>query len=159
MSSCNQTASRTQRKAPRDPQAAFFLRMCPALAVGFFLNNRKLAPKAITYLKSVYTEMENIFFVACVRDVIRDGVCIIDELEFADDVSPRNLQPATRTVASGSASSQVVAVICPVAADRLTFDLHLWFLQEKVGKQGNCKNSEVEHSGASSCGIADFKKE
>lgn len=54
-----------------DPQAGFFLRTCPALAVGFRFRNRKLSSQVAEYLRNVCARKEDMHFSVCVGDTDR----------------------------------------------------------------------------------------
>lgn len=51
-----------------DPHAAFFLRTCPALAVGFVLRDKKLSTKHEELLRNLCSGKKNVHLNVCIMD-------------------------------------------------------------------------------------------
>ncbi|KAL3994982.1 Tudor domain family protein [Acanthocheilonema viteae] len=81
----SQISSMTSFFALRDAHAAFFLRTCPALAVGFVLRGEKLTTKHEELLKNICSGKENVYLnndVYSVRDItFTDGTSLLNLLD------------------------------------------------------------------------------
>ncbi|CAG9535361.1 unnamed protein product [Cercopithifilaria johnstoni] len=70
--------------ALKDPRAAFFLRTCPALAVGFVLRGEKLSTKHEELLKNFCSEKKDVHLNVCVIGRIKNGVYPVRDMTFTD---------------------------------------------------------------------------
>ncbi|EFO21012.2 hypothetical protein LOAG_07476 [Loa loa] len=84
--------------ALKDPHAAFFLRTCPALAIGFVLKDRKLTVKHEELLKNLCCRKENVLHV-CIVDKKRNGLYSVDDITFTDGTSLAKLDQNTEAFA------------------------------------------------------------
>uniref|UniRef100_A0A0R3RT60 Tudor domain-containing protein n=1 Tax=Elaeophora elaphi TaxID=1147741 RepID=A0A0R3RT60_9BILA len=77
--------------ALKDPHAAFFLRTCPALAVGFVLRDEKLASKHEELLKNFCSGKKNVHLNVCIVDRKKNDVYSVRDMTFVDGRSLVNL--------------------------------------------------------------------
>nr|CDP98154.2 Bm10438 [Brugia malayi] len=77
--------------ALEDPHAAFFLRTCPALAVGFILRGKKLESKHEKLLKNICCEKENVHLNVGIVDRKKNDLYSIGDVTFTDGSSLVNL--------------------------------------------------------------------
>ncbi|EJW78549.1 hypothetical protein WUBG_10542, partial [Wuchereria bancrofti] len=77
--------------ALEDPHAAFFLRTCPALAVGFVLRGEKLESKHEKLLKNICCGKENVHLNVCIVDRKKNDLYSVGDVIFTDGSSLVNL--------------------------------------------------------------------
>ncbi|KAM3718318.1 Maternal protein tudor [Dirofilaria immitis] len=74
-----------------DRQAAFFLRTCPALAVGFILKNEKLSTNLEELLKNRCSREKNVHLKACTTSREKNNLYSVADIIFVDGTSLVNL--------------------------------------------------------------------
>uniref|UniRef100_A0A915Q0E5 Tudor domain-containing protein n=1 Tax=Setaria digitata TaxID=48799 RepID=A0A915Q0E5_9BILA len=74
-----------------DPQAAFFLRTCPALAVGFLLRDRRLLCEDEQLLKNICSRERNVYLSVCILRRKKNQLYSVNDMKFTDGTSLSNL--------------------------------------------------------------------